>query len=394
MNKPLWRVGKEELDYIKDVVKSGLTGEMNRRFEEAFAEKYGVKYAIAVNFGTSALHAALAAGGVVPGDEVIVPPLTFAATAMSVLQQGATPVFADIDSNSFTIDPEKIENKITKRTKAIIPVSLYGLSCDIDTIMKIASRYGLIVIEDDAQCMLGTYKGRVVGSISHMATFSFERSKHMTTGNGGMIITNNEEFADTARKFSVLGYSTVGATQASYKVDKDVVQQPEFSRHQMIGFNYRLPELCAAMGLAQLDKLSMFVELRQEIASLYDEVLQSCSWLVPQYTPEGYTNTYWTYAVKLDSSQIHTTWQEFRSAFLKEGGHHFYAAWKINYLEPAFTELRDSDGRPRYQKGLCPIAEQIQPALLHFKTNCKTLEQARKDVKALVRVIHQLEAKA
>ena len=169
MGARLWRVGAEELKYIAEAIELGLSGILNNRFEEAFAAKLGVDYAICVNSGTSALHCALFAVGVRPGDEVIVPPLTFAAPAMAVLQCGAVPVFADVGSATFTISPVDVEHRITIRTKAIIPVALYGLPPDLDPIMVLAAKHHLKIIEDNAQCLLGEYRGRLTGTFGHMA---------------------------------------------------------------------------------------------------------------------------------------------------------------------------------------------------------------------------------
>jgi len=386
MKNKLWRVGKEEIKYIEEAIDSGLSGIMNTRFEEAFAKKFGVNFAIGVNSGTSALHSALFAVGVNPGDEVIVPPITFAAPAFAVLQQGAVPVFADVDPETFNIDPEDIKKKITDKTKAIIPVALYGLPCDMDAIMAIAGENKLMVIEDNAECYLGRYKGKLVGTIGHMSIFSFERSKHMTTGNGGMIITNDEELAVRVRKFSVLGYSTLTANQASYKSSKDTIQQPDFLRHEFAGYNYRLPEICAAMGLAQLEKLEIFVEKRQKIAEIYSEAVKDCEWLVPQKTSECYVNTYWTYVLKLQGEKLGISWLDFRKTFLEEGGDRFYGAWAVIYIEPAFKNLG-------YKKGLCPIAEDLQKRLIQLKTNYETLAEAEKQATVLKKTIQQKENK-
>jgi len=382
MKRRLWRVGKEELKYIKEVIDSGLSGGMNSRLEEAFAKKFGVNFAIGVNSGTSALHSALFAADVKPGDEVITTPLTFAAPALAVLQQGAIPVFADIDPDTLNIDPGDVQKKITKRTRAIIPVALYGLPSDLDPIMKLAQEHNLMVIEDNAECFLGKYKGRIAGTIGHMSIFSFERSKHITTGNGGMIITNDEELAVKARKFSVLGYATLTAKQASYKAAKDTVQHPDFLRHELAGYNYRLPEICAAMALAQLEKLEMFVEKRQKIAEIYNQGVGNCEWLIPQKTPDCCTHTYWTYALKLQKNEKRS-WRDFRQTYLEQGGDRFYAAWMVNYLEPVFQNLG-------YEKGLCPVAEDLQKRLIQLKTNYRTLGQARKQAAALKRTIGRL----
>jgi perosamine synthetase len=229
------------------------SGGMNRRLEERFAEAFGVKYAIAQVNGTATLHTALAAVGVQAGDEVIVPPLTMMATCFAVLQTNAVPVFADVHPTMFTIDPASIEKAITNKTKAIITVSLFGLSPDMDPIMALAKKHNLAVIEDNAQCFLGYYKGRVVGSIGHMASYSFQISKHLTAGEGGMLITNDESLALKARRFGNLGYASIGASSGKGKVSRDAIQDPAYERHIMVGWNYRMPEPSAAIALAQTE---------------------------------------------------------------------------------------------------------------------------------------------
>lgn len=391
MSEKLWRVGQRELDYIRKAIDSGLTGIMNQKLEEEFAKKIGVKYAIGVNSGTSALHCCLAAMHIGKGDEVVVPPITFASTAFSALYLGAVPVFADIDPDTFNIDPNKIREKITPRTKAIIPVALYGLPADMDPIMEIATSNNLFVLEDSAETLLGKYKGRFSGTMGDMGIFSFERSKHMTTGNGGMIVTNNEELAERARKFSVMGYSTLKAGAYESKPSKDVIQDPNFNRHLFVAPNYRLPEVCAAMALAQLEKVDEFVEKRIEIAKLYSEVVQDCDWLNPQKTPEGLVNSYWAYTMKLEGEAIGVSWQTFRKTYLEEGGDRFYAAWKLTYMEPALAGMAFRENNVKYEKGLCPIAEEIQPKLIQLKTNYGSIDYAKEQASALERVIKKLK---
>lgn len=386
-NKKLWRIGKEELKYIEQAVERGLSGEFNKRLELEFAKKFGLNFAIGVNSGTSALHCALFACDIKPGDEIIVPPLTFAAPAFAAFYLGAVPVFADVDPGTFNINPQDIKRKITKKTKAIVPVSLYGLPFDVDPIMEIAKENNLKVVEDNAECMLGRYKGRIAGTVGDMSIFSFERSKHITTGNGGMIITNDEKLAEKARKFSVLGYSTLSARQDTFKVNLNVVQHPRFKRHIILGFNYRLPEICAAMALAQLEKLDMLVGLRQKIAKLYDETLEGCEWLTPQKTPEGYINSYWTYVMKLNTDKV--SWEDFRKAFIELGGERYYGAWSVNYLEPIFEGMEFPDHNIRYERGLCPVAEDLQPRLIQLKTNFGDLEYAKSQALVLERTIER-----
>lgn len=388
MSKKLWRVDKEEVEYVRQAVDGGLKGEFNKRLEQEWSDKFGVQYAIGVNSGTSALHCALFACGVERGDEVIVPPLTFIAPAFAASQLGAIPVFADVDPDTFNIDPQDIEKRITPKTKAIVAVSLYGLPADMDPIMALAKKHNLKVVEDNAECIFGKYKGRIAGTIGDMSIFTFERSKHLTTGIGGMITTNDEQLAERARKFSILGYTTLSARQDSFKGDLDRVQHPSFKRHEFIGFNYRLPEVCAAMAVAQLEKLDMLVKLRQDIAKLYEKAIQGCKWLKAQKTPAGYENSFWTFVMKLDTNQV--SWEDFRKAFVELGGERYYGAWSINYLEPAYAGPDSPTHRPEYKIGLCPIAEELHPRLIQLKTNFGDLDYAQKQADLLAQTIKKL----
>jgi perosamine synthetase len=237
--------GEEEAEAVKEVILSGnfVSGRKVKEFEERFADYIGVENAAAVNSGTAALHVALAVMGIGPGDEVIVPSLTFFSTISSVLHQNAIPVFADIDKDSFCVSPSDIKARITNRTKAIIPVHLYGNSADMDEIMKIANERNLFVIEDCAQAHGTEYKGRKVGGIGHIGVFSFFATKHMTTGEGGMITSNNEEWVRRSRIIRNHGL-----------INRD--------DHVYLGYNYRMNEMAAAMGLVQLNKLDYFNEQR------------------------------------------------------------------------------------------------------------------------------------
>lgn len=189
--KKIQRISELERAYISQALDGGFQSkhayEMVTKLEKAFADRFGCKYAVAMNNGTATLHAALEAAGVGEGDEVIVPALTMSSTNICVLHANAIPVFADIDPQTFTISVESVSEKITERTKAIIPVSLYGLPADVDALMAVAQEHSLTVIEDDAQCVLGYYKGRIAGSTAHMSSFSFQSSKHITAGEGGLL---------------------------------------------------------------------------------------------------------------------------------------------------------------------------------------------------------------
>ena len=191
MKKNLWRVGKLEKKYVNLAIDGGLTGKYTKEFEKLVCEKFGCRYAIAVNSGTSALHVSMLALGIGIGDEVIVPPLTFIATAYAPIYVGATPIFVDIDPDTFNIDTNKIVSKITKKTKAIIPVSLYGLPSDLISIKHIAKKYNLKIIEDNAECVFGKINDKTVGNFGDISIYSLQRSKHLTSGDGGIITTND-----------------------------------------------------------------------------------------------------------------------------------------------------------------------------------------------------------
>lgn len=382
------RISEKEQTYVNEVLDSqfrtSAAGIMTGRLEKKFAETFGVKYAISHVNGTATMHAALVAAGVGPGDEVIVPSISMASTAFVALQAEAMPVFADIDPDTFTIDPADIEKRITPRTKAIIPVAIYGLSPDMDAIMETARQYNLTVIEDDAECFLGYYKGRIVGSIGHMASFSFQSSKHMTCGEGGMLITNVKELADKVRSFSNLGYSMLSGEVGKGKITKDAIQDPVYERHVIVGWNYRMSDLCAAVALAQLERLEDFIDQRIIIAQMYAEAIKDCHWLVPQVVPKGCKHSYWTYTVKLEHT-IEFSWYDFRKKYMELGGDGIYAAWLPNYLEPAFRGL--SGIAQEYGVGLCPVAESVQPKLLQFKTNYMDIGLAKQQAEALTKTI-------
>ena len=395
------RLGASERKYVNEVLdtefKSSKGSMMMTRVEKAFAKMFGVKYAISHVNGTATLHSAVAASGVGTGDEVIVPPLTMSSTAFAVLQNNAVPVFADVDPDTFNISPKAIEKCITPRTKAIIPVSLYGLPCDSIEIAKIAKKNNLMVIEDNAECFMGKIHNQPAGIFSNMASFSFQSSKHISSGEGGMIITNDENLANHIRRFSSLGYAGVGAGKG--KITKTDIQDPRYERHCSMGWNYRMPELCSAVVLAQLEHADELLERRIDVANLFLKQMEDCSWLKPQAVPAGVQHSYWTLAVQLDTSVV--SWYEFRDAFASNGGDGIYSAWQLTYLEPMFQQMAlegreiffkepyNSFDSSQYKRGICPIAEQLQPRMLQFKTNYWDWSLAEQQADILKRTINQ-----
>jgi perosamine synthetase len=314
-----------------------------------------------------------------------------ASTSIAVLHAGATPVFADIDRQTWTIDPQAIQRCISPRTRAILPVAIYGLPPDMDKIMRIAESNNLRVLEDDAQCFLGSIHGRVAGSIAHASSFSFQSSKHMTSGEGGMVTTNDLDLARRIRAFASLGYAAVNPKPGGSKISKDVIQSPDYARFESIGWNYRMPELCAAVALAQLERLEELVGLRTRVASLFAEALSGCLWLIPQHVPLGFEHSFWTYVLRLQNKNAFT-WHEFRSKYIEFGGDPIYGAWRLTYLEPAFCRKKlTAEQIQNYQEGLCPVAEALQPNLLQFKTNYYDLEIARRKAAALKMTIEYFD---
>lgn len=376
---------------------SATTGNWNQTLESAFAKRFGAKYAVAMNSGTSTLHAALEAVGVGPGDEVISPALTVIMNTTATIHANAVPVYADINPDTFTIDPKDIERKITDKTKAIIPVSLYGLPPDYDPIIKIAKKHNIAIIEDNAQCYLSTYKGRMTGTIGHMASYSFENTKHLSCGEGGILITNDEHYAEAARKIGGHGFKNLKADEGRVRLNQDVFQNPHYKRHDMLGWNYRLSEFNAAIAMAQLERLDELVEMRIQSARIFIEVMKDCEYLTPQKTPEGYTNSYYTLGVVYTGMEkIGVSWEEFRKTYINAGGDGIYGAWAVPYLEPVIAERKFVGRCPwiynntQYHAGLCPVAEHIQPLVMQFKTNYRDLNLAKKKAEILSGVIDKL----
>lgn len=387
------RISDLEKLYVLEVLENGFRSSLgsafNTRLEKQFRESFGAGYAIGHVNGTATMHTALLALGVGPGDEVIVPPLTMSSTCIAVLQAGAIPVFADVDPLTFTLDPTAVRSCVSPSTKAMISVSLYGLAPDYDQLREICNESKIALIEDNAECLLGTYKGKLVGQFGEFASYSFQASKHMTCGNGGMLTVNDESLADRARKIANLGYSTVGAKV--HNISKNDVQDPRFSRHVCLGYNYRLSELNAAVALAQLERLPELVDCRVRAARILDQVVKGCRFLRPQAEPAGYRNVFWSYAVVLETDTPETDWYEFRRLFQRNGGHGYYAAWKLGYLEPLFQEdVQHRQGvRQKFEVGLCTKAEYLQKRMIQFKTNYWDFQRAEMQAEVLSKTIKQ-----
>jgi perosamine synthetase len=382
-----------EKKYINEVLDNEFSTSKNsiygNKLESEFSNTLGVKYSIGHANGTATMHTALAALGVGLGDEVIVPPLTMSSTSLAVLQNGSIPVFADVDSETFNINPEDIEKRITNKTKAIITVALYGLSPEYDQILDICKRHNIFLIEDNAECFLSYYKGKMVGSFGEFSSFSFQASKHLTCGEGGMLCTSDENLANNARRFSSLGYAGVSASQG--KITRNDIQDPNYSRHVSLGFNYRLSEGNAAIVLGQLQRAKELVDIRIQVAKIFDDVVSTSKLVTKQKNPDYCINSFWSYSLYLNTDKPEIDWYKFRDVFQKNGGDGFYAAWKLTYFEPLFlNSVQKMNGVwQQYTKGLCPNAEFLQPRMIQMKTNYWDLEDAKKQAEILYKSLKQ-----
>jgi perosamine synthetase len=324
--KPI--IDDEEIEEVVKVLRSGFIaqGPKVAEFEDKFAEYVGVKHAVASSSGTTALHLALLAAGICPGDEVITTPFTFAATGNSILYVGAKPVFVDIDNKTYNIDPEMIEKAVTDKTKAIMPVHLYGQPADMDPINKIAADHELIVIEDAAQAHGAIYNGKKTGSIGDMGCFSFYPTKNMTTSEGGMITTDNKEMAEKARVLRAHGES-------------------ERYTHVVLGYNFRMTDIAAAIGIVQLQKLENFNEKRIENARFLTEQISKINGIEAPFVAENVKHVFHQYTVRVESSKRDELMEFLNKNGIGTGIHYP----KPIYQQKLYQELEIS--------GSCPEAE-------------------------------------
>ena len=284
-------ITKEEEQYVLEVLRSGILsiGPKVEEFEKKFAKYVGVKYACAVSSGTAGLHLAMIAAGIKKGDEVITSPFSFVASANSILYVGAKPVFIDIDPVTYNFNPEEIEKKITKKTKAILVVHIFGQPADMDLVLKIAKKYKLKIIEDACESIGAAYKGKKVGTFGESAVFAFYPNKQMTTGEGGVLVTDSEKIDKLCRSLRNQGRA----------------ENMQWLDHERLGYNYRMDELSAAVGLAQIEKIDFLISERRKIAGWYNKFLSRYPKLVqiPQIAG-GNTHTWFVYVAFLKNKKI------------------------------------------------------------------------------------------
>jgi dTDP-4-amino-4,6-dideoxygalactose transaminase len=354
--KPI--IGEDEISAVVEVMRSGVIaeGQKVKDFETAFADYVGTSYAVAVNSGTAALHAALLAHGIGNGDEVITPPFTFAATSNSVLFTGAKPVFADIKEDTFNIDPERIIEKITPKTKAIIPVHLYGQSADMKSIMEIAHDHDLVIIEDACQAHGATFEGKKVGSFG-TGTFSFYPTKNMTTGEGGIITTDDKTIAEKAKMIR-----SHGSRQRYY--------------HEMLGYNLRMTDIAAAIGLVQLKKVDGFNDSRIKNAQYLSKSLNDIKEISLPYIDRRCKHVFHQYTVRIRND---ISRDEIVSLLNKKGiGTGIYYPLPI-HKQPYYKDLGYSDSLPVSEK----VSEEVFSLPVHpsiNKTDLDTISEILREI--------------
>ncbi len=345
-------IDDSDIEAVVKVIKGDYltTGPTVMAFEERVANYVGAKYAVAVSNGTAALHAACYAAGIGEGDEVIVTPMTFAASSNCVLYCKGKPVFVDINPNTYNIDVNKIEEKITAKTKAIIPVDFTGQAADLDKIKEIATKYNLTVIEDAAHALGSEYKNKKIGSISHLTTFSFHPVKPITTAEGGMVVTDDKKLYDKLNMFR-----THAINRDESFLSKN--EGPWYYEQIDLGYNYRITDMQCALGISQMDKIDDFIKKRREIVKLYNENFKALEAYITLPYEESYSNSGWhLYIIKLKLEKLKVNRREIFEALKAENigvNVHYIPV----YLHPYYRKLG-------YKKGLCIEAEKLYEKII------------------------------
>ena len=372
--------GDEEIDLILETLRSGklnyTCGDRVSTLEREFAALFGVKFCTASSSGTAAIHIAVGAIGIEPGDEIIVPPITDIGTVIGILYQNAIPIFADVDPMTMTLDPKDVSRKVTEHTKAIIAVHLLGNACDMDGLLEVAEKHNLYVIEDAAQAYLTEYRGKKVGTIGSISCFSLQQSKHLTSGDGGLTITGNPELAERAKLFSDKGW-----------------KRPLYKDVMFLAPNYRLSELQAAVAIGQLRKLQFDVKCRRDMAHILTDILADVPGVIPPFVARDVFHSYWQYATMLDREVIKESVFTFGDALIAEGvpclpGY----TREPMYQYPIFVNQKfygDSICPYRckpfgrdvvYQKVICPNAERVLQDVIVIPWNSRYSVQDVMDI--------------
>jgi dTDP-4-amino-4,6-dideoxygalactose transaminase len=397
--QPYNSIGAEEAEAVARVLRSGCLsgyygswspeffgGPVVQEFEKAWAKRFACKHAVAVNSNTSGLVAAMAAIGVSPGDEVIVPAFTMSATAIAPLPYGGIPVFCDLHPVTCSLDPKEVRKNITDKTKAILVVNMFGHIAHLEELRAIADEYGLFLVEDNAQAPLGTENGRYAGTVGQIGVFSLNYHKHFHTGEGGVCVTDDDDLATRLRLIRNHGES---CTEDAGVTDLT----------NLVGFNLRMTELCAAVGLEQLKKADALVGEREHIALRLNEGLSGLEGITPPVQRAGTRPVYYMYQIRFDPDAVGASREVFAEALAAEGFPTFLGYVKPLYLLPMFQK-RIAIGREgwpftltkrTYHKGLCPVAERLHEIeLMGF--DCCCVKVTESDLDSLIAAFRKVHA--
>ena len=393
------RFGDEELRYLKEALDQNTlfywSGNKARQFSKRFADIYGMKHCVTTSSCTASIHVALGALGITAGDEVITSPVTDMGSIIGILYQNAIPIFADLDPHTYNLDPKSVEEKITEKTKAIVVVHLAGNAADMDTIMDIARRHNVRVIEDCAQSYLTYYKGKLVGTIGDIGCFSLNDFKHISTGDGGMCIMNDQDLFERAFRFADKNYNRFSTDPAATR------------RIEFLAPNYRMSELQAAVGLAQLDRLSFICEQRNAYGTRISEGIKDLPGIYIPKIEKGNKSSYWFYMFRINEKEAGVNRDEFSKALAAEGVPNepgYIPACVYEY--DMFLNQNAYNGTKcpfdckyygkdvRYYKGLCPVAEEILDTAVRISVNeFYTEEDAEETVQAIRKVADYYQGK-
>ena len=372
-----------ELKYLKKVLKSenlsSLSGSWVGRLENNFCKTIDSKFAIAMNSGTSTLHSILESLNLPEGGEVLIPALSVIMDSTVCFLSDLVPIYVDIDPNTFLMDPIDLRKKITRNSVAIITVSLYGNVPSMDQISEIAKENNIFLIEDNAQAIFASTGNKKVGDWGIASSWSFENTKHISCGEGGMVTTNKKDLAESIRKIGGHGFKNLRAEEGRVRLVDDIFQDPEYERHDILGWNYRMSEISAAVALAQLERAKELVAMRKYNAKKLIEAIDSHKILIPQLIPENTSCDYYTFSCLYNQEYSKgISWQEFRKLFKAKTGMGIYGAWQVQYKEPMiyngafkYRNKKLYDGLD-YKNTKCDNAEKVQRKIMQFKTNIRS----------------------
>lgn len=380
-------------DFIGRAGDKFLGGEYVKKFEAEMRKYFKVKYAVSFNSATTALQAAVAALGIGPGDEVITSPFTMSATPSSVLSNNAIPVFADIDYENYCMDSESIEKNISKRTKAIMTVNIFGGSSDFSRIIPLAKKHNLKIIEDNAQAIGARYKNKFLGTIGDIGVFSFNVHKHLQCGEGGVLVTNNKKLAFRAQLIRNHGEAVINDLY-----DQEKIYEP------VLGSNYRLSELHAAVAIEQMKKINILNRPRIALAGYLTSQLKRFAWLVPCKILKNSTHVFYVYPFKFRSEKIGIKRATFAEAMAAEGFPLNQGYLKPLYLMPLYQKKeiypnskfpfisKDYECKVKYNKGICPVAERLFEKELLLTSICNS-QRTKSDIDLFIKAIIKIESR-